>query len=470
MSRYSQLLSVINHVKPAVLLEVGTWNGFRCIAMATAVLKHRKEVHYIGFDLFEDGTPEDDARELNVKAHVHSKEVTARLMDFANANPGFSFELHKGDTRQTLKTFKMERPEETFVFLDGGHSIDTIRSDYEALKDAKYIAFDDFYEPDDKGRCPDLTKFGCNSLVEGLTDLMILPEKNTIRDGGFVSIALKPFTAWPGKVNLVIKTKNCVPDEEIRNNISYAVGKMDKWVPLCERHDEIAVFCSGGPKLKSDLEDIREWQERGAKIFCVKHSHDYLIEQGVIPWACMLLDPRSHVQDFIENPHPGVLYFVATMCHPTTLDRLIEKEATVWGYHALVGAGEDQVIPKLRPDGTPHFMIGGGSTSAVRGISVLHTIGFRRFYLYGYDSCYWGPVDMNEKTKTGAQKYFNVDVLGRKFTTDAELLAQAQDFEKLLKVPQEIDMNVKGDGIIKHLWESTRQIKPAFRDVFSRAA
>ena len=467
MSRYSQLLGIINHVKPKCIIEVGTWNGFRAIATATAALKHNT-VHYIGFDLFEDGTLEDDARELNVKAHANCNDVHARLDDFSKSNPGFTFELHKGDTRQTLKTFKMCAPQETFVFLDGGHSIETIRSDYENLKDAKWIAFDDFYEPDGKGLCPDTNKFGCNDLVESLTDVMILPEKNTVRDGGCVSLAIKPFTAWPGKVNLIVKTQNCVPDEEIRNNISYSVTKLDNWIPLCERHDEIAVFCSGGPKLKDDLDDVREWEERGAKIFCVKHSHDYLIEQGIIPWGCMLLDPRNHVQDFIDNPHPDVLYFVATMCHPSTLDRLLEKGAQIWGYHALVGAGEDKMIPKLRPDGTPHFMIGGGSTSAVRGISVLHTIGFRKYYLYGYDSCYWDQVDMDAKTKTGAQKYFNVEVMGRKFTTDAELLAQAQDFEKLLKVPQEIEMNVMGDGIIKHIWEATRRVKPKFADVFRR--
>lgn len=467
MSRYSQLLAVIDHVKPKCIIEVGTWNGFRAIAMATAALKHGP-VSYIGFDLFEDGTPEDDARELNVKAHINVNDVRKRLTDFANANPGFSFDLHKGDTRKTLPGFKMANPEVTFVFLDGGHSVETIKSDYEALKDAKWIAFDDFYDKDERGLGPDITKFGCNSLIENLNDVMVLPEKNTVRDGGLVSIALKPFTAWPGKVNLVIKTKNCVPDEEIKSNISYAVSKIGKWIPICSPHNEIAVFCSGGPKLGDDLEDIREWDERGAKIFCVKHSHDLLIENNIIPFGCMLLDPRSHVQDFIENPHPNILYFTASMCHPTTLDRLIEREANIWGYHALVGASEDKVIPKLRPDGTPHFMIGGGSTSAVRGISVLHTIGFRKFFLYGYDSCYWGPVDMNEKTKTGAQKYFNVEVMGRKFITDAELLAQAQDFEKLLKVPQEIEMNVKGDGIIKHIWESTRQTKPAFQDVFRR--
>ena len=464
-SRYSQLLAVIDHVKPKQIIETGTWNGLRAVAMSTVAIKHNPTFHYVGFDLFEEATAETDARELNVKAHNTLASVEARLKDFQKTNPGFTFELHKGDTNQTLKGFTVNNPDETLAFLDGGHSIATIKNDYDVLKVCKWIALDDYYEPDQEGKVPDITKYGCNKLVEELPDVMVLPEKNPVRDGGLVGMALRPFTAWPGKVNLIIKTRNCVPDEEIAKNVAYAVTKIDNWIPLCERHNELAIFCSGGPSLIDQLEEIREWQEYGSKVFCVKHSHDLLLENGIVPWGCMLLDPRDHVQDFIENPHPKIRYFVASMCHPTTLDRLLEKQANVWGYHALVGAGEEKSLPKLRPDGTPHFLIGGGSTSAIRGISVLHSIGFRTFYLYGYDSCYWTPQNMDEKTKMGTQKFFNVDVAGRRFLTDAELLAQAQDFEKLLQVPQEIDIIVKGDGIIKHIWQSMRKVKPKFHDV-----
>ena len=110
-------------------------------------------------------------------------------------------------------------------------------------------------------------------------------------------------------------------------------------------------------------------------------------------------------------------------------------------------------------------MIGGGSTSAVRGISVLHTMGFRRFKLFGYDSCYQDKPDLSEKTKAGQKKYMKVNVSGRDFWSDAELIAQAQDFDKLLKQPVDMDLEVYGDGMIPWVWQVGRKILPEFRDL-----
>lgn len=447
--RYDQLLPIIDKHKPKTIVEVGTWNGLRAIMMATKALEHGP-VHYLGFDLFEDATDETDERELNVKAHNTEAEVAGRLIEFQDKNPGFTFDLMKGDTRETLPAYSSALNEEIdLAFIDGGHSVETIQSDYECLKHAKVIVMDDFYT----GR--DSDEHGCNSVVKGL-DHVVLPKKDPVKGGGKVQMVLMPKTAWPGKANVVIKTKNCVPDEEIQANIAYAMPRIKKWIVECKSHNETAIMVSAGPSFKDQLEEVRV--QKG-KIICVKHSHDVLIENGVVPWGCMLLDPRDHVQDFIENPHPDVLYFVASMCHPTTLDRLLEKKANIWGYHAHVGAGEQEVI------GPKNIMVGGGSTSAVRGVSVLHALGFRTFKLYGYDSCYPEKPDMTVKDKRGNQKYFSVEVSGKKFWSDTELIAQAQDFDKLMDSGPELNLEVMGDGMIPHIWQVKRRVLPEFSEV-----
>ena len=451
--RYNQLLPLIAYHKPKTIVEVGTWNGLRAIMMATEALKHG-EVHYIGFDLFEDATPDSDERELNVKAHSTLADVESRLREFQERNPGFTYRLIKGDTRTTLITAKSvdkatDASQADLAFIDGGHSIETIRNDYEALKNSKIVVLDDYYT----GR--DTEKHGCNSLIKDL-DALVLPHEDPVKGGGKVQMAVIPSEAWPGPRNVVVKTKNCVPDEEIQANIKYAQKRIENWVVECKPHQETAVMVSGGPSFK---EYINEISTQEGRIVCVKHAHDILIETGVIPWACMLLDPRDHVQDFIENPHPEVTYFVASMCHPSTVDRLLEKNANVWGYHAHVGAGEEKVINK-------GIMIGGGSTSAVRGVSVLHTLGFRNFKMYGYDSCY-EKVDKTKKDKKGRDKYIKVEVSGKKFWTDSELLAQAQDFDKLMDQSGDLQLDVVGEGMIPHLWSVKRRVLPDFRDVLS---
>jgi hypothetical protein len=272
-----------------------------------------------------------------------------------------------------------------------------------------------------------------------------------------------------GKDQLLVKTKNCVDDRNISANIHYFASLVDDYIVQCEQNSDVIIFCSGGPTLKDHLDDIRALsRKKNHYVVCVKHAHDLLIEAGVTPWACILLDPRGHVVDFIENPHPKVRYLAASMVHPTTIDRLIEKDSVVWGYHAHVGADELKVIESRFPkeEGGKHFVLGGGCSTAMRGISVLHCLGFRHFDLYGYDLCYTGEedIDRTKKSKNGDDFYIDVTVEGRTFITDTEKIAQAQDFTRIME-EQSISLGVHGDGMVPHIWNTKRKILPNFKDV-----
>lgn len=168
--RYTQLLEAVRAKNPTAILEVGTWNGGRAIEMLRLCSEGTK---YYGFDLFEGATGETDAQEFNVKPH-YFKDVVLQRLD------GFDVELFKGNTRDTLKNF--DRPID-FVWLDGGHSIETIRSDWENIKrclmpDA-WVFFDDYFE----GGGIDISAMGCNALVAEL-DHELLPIKDSVRGGG----------------------------------------------------------------------------------------------------------------------------------------------------------------------------------------------------------------------------------------------------------------------------------------------
>jgi predicted O-methyltransferase YrrM len=185
LNRYQQLLPLITQHKPHRLIEVGTWNGARAIELIREALMYRDRITYTGFDLFEEATPETDAAESNVKRHFSVEEVGDKLRQFCDGKP-VSYALVKGNTRETL-------PKQTryadFVWLDGGHSIETIASDYQALKHCQVIAFDDYYTPDEEGRGIDTERFGCNQLMAGLKH-ELLPVKDPVRGGGYVQIAV----------------------------------------------------------------------------------------------------------------------------------------------------------------------------------------------------------------------------------------------------------------------------------------
>ena len=129
------------------MVEVGTWNGKRAVRLARVALRQVPRFHYRGYDLFESASRETDERELNVKHHASRDAVRERLEAFRAAHPGFSFELFAGDTRETLADQRAD-----FAYIDGGHSVDTIRGDYERLRACPVVVFDDYYEPD--GQAP----------------------------------------------------------------------------------------------------------------------------------------------------------------------------------------------------------------------------------------------------------------------------------------------------------------------------
>ena len=170
--RYSRLLDYVRAYQPKAILEVGTWNG----QTAHAMLKIVPDAKYYGFDLFEDASAVTDAEEKNVKPHYTMRYVKAFL-------DGFDVELHKGNTRETLAAF--DKPVD-FVWLDGGHSVETIRSDWENVKrvvkaDA-CILFDDYYTGP-----IDTSQFGCNEVVKNLRH-QIIPIADPVAGGGFVQM------------------------------------------------------------------------------------------------------------------------------------------------------------------------------------------------------------------------------------------------------------------------------------------
>ena len=171
--RYSQINALIAKIKPKTIAEIGTWNGYRAIEMAKEALKHQDSVTYYGYDLFENADDHTDAEEKNVKPHYTKALVSKFLDNFKRQYPGFDYVLTAGNTRETLKPMAVD-----FAFIDGGHSIETISRDYEALKSSKFILFDDYYEGG-----IDVAQYGCNKIIEKLKHT-ILPIGDPVAGGG----------------------------------------------------------------------------------------------------------------------------------------------------------------------------------------------------------------------------------------------------------------------------------------------
>lgn len=138
---------------------------------------------YYGFDLFEDGSKELDKLEFNAKPRQTLEAVSNRLMGKIH------FELFKGNSKETLPLFLSEFGQNSvdFAYIDGGHSVETIQSDWdhvkEIIKPDGMVIFDDYYID------RDTSEVGCNQIVEKLSH-DILPIADPVIGGGKVQLVL----------------------------------------------------------------------------------------------------------------------------------------------------------------------------------------------------------------------------------------------------------------------------------------
>lgn len=199
MSRYTQLLDIIDEVKPKGIVEIGTWKGNRAIQMIQQAAKYHPigDIYYQGFDLFESQTGEQFRREFSKQGYPI--EVVRKRIQATGAN----IELIEGDTKDTLYKAVIEGAEDVrnapeFYFVDGGHSEETIVHDAKIVLDALYYpenavaVFDDYYH---YGKPEGV---GCNKVIDALDrnefEVTHLPVVTTSADGrgiGMVKVQRK---------------------------------------------------------------------------------------------------------------------------------------------------------------------------------------------------------------------------------------------------------------------------------------
>tara|TARA_R100000315_G_C5232804_1_gene143846 strand:- start:189 stop:2498 length:2310 start_codon:yes stop_codon:yes gene_type:complete len=498
-NRYSQIVDLIRHYKPKSIIETGTWNGGRAIEMALTVFEYSDTIDYVGYDLFEDATVETDHEEFNSKAHNKMSAVQKRLEEFAehvkeNKNKTFTFKLIKGNTRETLTDQKSKFD---MALIGGGNSIATAKHDFDCVKKCDVVIGDHYFRADDDNLIPNNAYQGVNEVFESIDKKKfrrhVLPSGDRVKGGGFthliVALMNKKLEGIPAelqRVPIVVNPRDCVPKDYIRDNIknNMKLIKEDRWIDKYSLHRDTALIVSGGPNV--DYDEIKKVikDNPDSIVLCVKHSYPALLENGIKPWGCVVLDPRSidgisthgiKRKDLFKTIDPSTKFLVASMTDPSVTKYLHEHTDNIWGWHAFTESlrdDEDRKTPtqhnqvKIREDlgmtqGTT--LITGGTCAAMRSIGILHTLGFRHIHLFGFDcSLKDEPTEDMKKETTGAEdeearpKYFQVSVSKEKpFWTTGELLAMAQDCERTFAdTSMGINFVFHGeDTLVSELWK-----------------
>ncbi|HQR41317.1 MAG TPA: DUF115 domain-containing protein, partial [Gemmatales bacterium] len=228
--------------------------------------------------------------------------------------------------------------------------------------------------------------------------------------------------------------------EQIMFNVRSSMKRGLTTLGFVEAHDGQAVLVGGGPSLR-DPKIRRELEYRhrlGQTIFALNGAGHFLIEHGITPQHCVIVDARPENVRFVTPIHT----FIASHCDPTVFDAA--RSATV--FHV----NHDAVPECLEGES---ILISTGSTVGLITLGISHVLGYRKFHLYGFDSSFTDEHHAYAQPENDRDAVIEVTAAGRKFRCAPWMLLQVQQFQSLAAQLAEEGcvITVAGDGLLPHV-------------------
>lgn len=244
------------------------------------------------------------------------------------------------------------------------------------------------------------------------------------------------------------------------NHISGALARgLPEFTPAVAFNDGSCVIVGSGPSVTSFLPEIAGERRNGRFIVAINGAHDWLVENGVEPDWFVTCDPRPMPQN-LRRVNERTTYLIASRCNPQTFDALKGRNVILWhsassnAIHTPLPGTEriewaDLDLTDECETWRGRFGVGGGSTSGLRALYLGFLSGFRKFILYGFDSCLAPDGDTKRFTgeRVGGAKRVDIIVGGRTFWCNGALAQQANEFQEVYQLPN-ITIDAKGDGLI----------------------
>jgi len=246
---------------------------------------------------------------------------------------------------------------------------------------------------------------------------------------------------------LEIKAKCVYEDDKLLDHVIQSMKLPIAHFAPSMHHDHEFVAVGSGPSLRDTVEEIRELKNRGCFVAAIKGAHDFLIERDIIPDIAVAVDPQPHIKQCFQLNREDVTYFLASQCNPELFEFLKHRKIVLW--HLLTGKeGEKEALKG-------EAALGGGSTSGTRTLTLGWMMGFRKFHLFGFDSCLTGD-DLKVHQKWDGE-VIEIMTGGRKFRCNPAMAAQVTEFEKIINLfKNQAQFKVYGDGAIPHLAKCRR--------------
>ena len=242
------------------------------------------------------------------------------------------------------------------------------------------------------------------------------------------------------------------PDEDLYANIRRNSALDLPWASQRPPHDGVAVMCGGGPSLAEHVDEIADWQRRGATLFAMNAAFTFLREHGVVADYQVICDAKQETSALVDPHAPQHLF--ASQAHPDTMDRGVN--VTLW--HLCISETIDDQFPERRRKAGGYALIGGGASVGNSAVCLAYNCyGFRRFELYGYDSSHRG--DNSHAYRQDMNRFIpaiDVEWAGKTYLSSVAMRAQAEKFQVTGQALKQYgcEINIHGDGLLPAMWNT----------------
>ncbi len=258
-------------------------------------------------------------------------------------------------------------------------------------------------------------------------------------------------TGWKSKLPQNIKL-NTSPEKilsNIKENAKFPCKHLR--AHMIQEDAEIQILC-GGPSLNDFTDEIVDNWKGGMKTITVNGTYNWAQEHGITNVNQCMIDARPFNKRFCEPPRDDCYYFIASQCDPVVFEMLPHDRTFFW--HCTSSPEAIDAVEENYPE---YIITGGGCTVALRTITLMRTLGFKKMHIYGMDSCVVDGSHHAYSQPENNYKIRNIPVTigDRVFDCQPWMAYQAYDLVEMVKtIGDEFMLDIKGDGLIAHIFKT----------------
>lgn len=273
------------------------------------------------------------------------------------------------------------------------------------------------------------------------------------------SAALFFVSAYSGGKDFADRSDVNTEVEELRGNVRKNLRLGLKGVCPHERQPDTRILVlAGGPSLLDYEDEIVERGKAGELIVTVNGTYNWLIERGIRPAAQIMMDAREFNGRFLKPVIDTCKYLICSQVDHEAVKSLPPAQTLLW-HSGETSYVEEEYKDYAKETGANHewYPVPGGTTVMLRGLTVLAMLGFRKFEVFGWDSCLREGKHhaYAQKENDKAVVLETLPIGGKTFKVHPWMLVQAYEFPKVVRHIfghiEDFEMDVRGDGLISHI-------------------